>query len=126
MEPLASADLDSWLGRLPAWQAEQVLWLRALVQRAASGATETLLWGSLSYHRPAVGGRVKGAVCMITPKRGCLHLAFIHGAALPDPHRLLRGSGKAKRHVELTAISVPAESPLTELILAALAYVPEA
>jgi hypothetical protein len=38
---------------------------------------------------------------MITPRNGALELGFIHGASLPDPHGLLKGSGKAKRHVAL-------------------------
>ena len=74
---------------------------RAAVRRAAPQAEETLLWGGLSYHRPAVGGRVKGAVCQIVVKRGRIRLHFIHGIRLADPRGLLRGERVSKRHVPI-------------------------
>jgi hypothetical protein len=42
-------------------------------------------------------------------------VGFFQGASLPDPHRLLRGSGKRMRHVKL----VPGE-PLNAAALRAL------
>ena len=47
-----------------------------------------------------------------------VNVGFFHGAALPDPARLLQGSGKFMRHVKLspgTAISAAALSRLIEM-----------
>ena len=78
--------------------------LRVLVVAAAGPTTaETVVWRSLSYHRPESGGRVKGAVCLITPKAGHVELGFIHGVRLPDPVHLLTGHLRSKRVVRITA-----------------------
>jgi hypothetical protein len=47
-----------------------------------------------------------------------VNVGFFHGAALPDPGRLLQGDGKHMRHVKLrpgTAINAAALSKLIEL-----------
>ncbi len=55
-------------------------------------ATESLLWGALSYHDSSKGGRVKGAICGVEFRRPQVTLSFIHGVRLADPLKLLRGS----------------------------------
>lgn len=44
-------------------------------------------------------------------------LFFAHGASLPDPHRLLRGSGSRIRHVVLTSAS-DLDSPAIRALIA--------
>jgi hypothetical protein len=75
--------------------------VRRLVCRTIPQAEESVVWGSLSYHRPEVGGRVKGAVCLIVAKKGQVRLDFIHGIRLPDPSGLLRGHQVSKRCVPI-------------------------
>jgi hypothetical protein len=98
--------------------------LRRLVRQAAPETDETVLWGSLSYHRPNIGGRIKGAVCLITPRSDGVHLGFIHGAALSDPSRLLRGSSKAKRFVPIQRVQDIDREALSDLLRAAANYDP--
>jgi hypothetical protein len=45
-------------------------------------------------------------------------LFFMHGAALPDPQKLLRGSGKTVRHIVLTQAS-DLDKPAIEALIAA-------
>lgn len=45
-----------------------------------------------------------------------VNVGFFRGAALPDPHRLLQGSGKNMRHVKLKPGTAVNESALRELI----------
>jgi hypothetical protein len=73
--------------------------LRSVVRRTIPQAEESIIWGSLSYHRPDVGGRVKGAVCLIVAKKGQVRLDFIHRVRLPDPAGLLQGHQVSKRYV---------------------------
>ena len=50
-----------------------------------------------------------------------VNVGFYHGAALPDPARLLQGNGKRMRHVKLipgTAINAAALSKLIEVAYA--------
>ena len=48
-------------------------------------------------------------------------LAFYHGATLPDPHRLLLGSGKQNRFIRLESLETLARPAVENLIAAAIA-----
>ncbi|MBX3481429.1 MAG: DUF1801 domain-containing protein [Caulobacter sp.] len=48
-------------------------------------------------------------------------IGFFHGADLPDPHRLLEGSGKRMRHLKLRPGQPTNEAAITDLIAAAYA-----
>lgn len=119
-----SREVQAFLAVLPSEQRRLVVALRRLVRQTVPETDETILWGSLSYHRPDLGGRIKGAVCLITPRSGQVHLGFIHGSALSDPLRVLHGSGKAKRFVALRSISDIDRAALSTLVKAAAAYDP--
>jgi hypothetical protein len=45
-----------------------------------------------------------------------VNVGFFHGASLPDPARLLQGSGKSMRHVKLRPGATTNTSALTSLI----------
>jgi hypothetical protein len=121
-----SANPEAFVAAIPARQRTTVAELRALIRKLVPEAKETVLWGSLSYHRPRVGGRVKGAVCLITPKTEAVHLGFIHGAALADPAGLLQGTRRAKRFIPVRRISEIDRRALADLVRAAGEYVPRA
>ena len=48
-------------------------------------------------------------------------LCFIHGAKLPDPHKLLLGSGNQTRFIRLESVDVLARPEVEALIVAAIA-----
>ena len=48
-----------------------------------------------------------------------VNVGFFHGASLPDPARLLEGSGRFMRHVKLKPGAVPDPASLRRLIQAA-------
>ncbi|MFL5329822.1 MAG: DUF1801 domain-containing protein [Gemmataceae bacterium] len=48
-----------------------------------------------------------------------VNVGFFHGAALPDPARLLQGTGKRMRHVKLQPATPTNAAALTKLIDAA-------
>jgi len=50
-----------------------------------------------------------------------VNVGFFHGAALPDPARLLEGAGKRMRHVKLRPGAAPDAASLHRLIEAAYA-----
>jgi hypothetical protein len=51
--------------------------------------------------------------------RDHVNVGFYHGAALPDPMRLLQGSGRRMRHVKIRRDAYPNVSALSALIEAA-------
>ena len=48
-----------------------------------------------------------------------VNVGFFHGAALPDPSRMLEGNGKFMRHVKLRPGTAPNAAALSRLIEAA-------
>ncbi len=62
------ANVTEFLNALSPVAKPVVLAIRKVIVRTAHDAEESVLWGGLSYHRPQVGGRVKGAVCKIGVK----------------------------------------------------------
>src|SRR5262249_24403679 len=85
--------VEAFLDALPPDTRHLVLALRDVVRRTVPHAVESLLWGGLSYHRPQVGRRVKGAVCQVVVKGGQVRLDFFHGIRLADPCGVLQGDG---------------------------------
>ena len=52
-----------------------------------------------------------------------VNVGFFHGAALPDPARLLQGSGKFMRHVKLKPSAPVNAEALSALIAAAYSHI---
>jgi hypothetical protein len=121
---LTQADLKAFLDALSPETRQLVLALRNVVRRTVPEAEETLLWGGLSYHRPEVGGRVKGAVCQIGAKDGKVRLDFIHGIRLVDPRRLLAGDRLSKRFVPIATLADAERPEVAGLIREAAALDP--
>jgi hypothetical protein len=105
-----------------------VAWeLRELVHKTAPQLQETISFNALCYSKPRQPyGVIGGNVCMISPRGDCVHLAFIHGASLPDPNLILQGKAKAKRFVSLRSLSDIKPAAFAELIRAAIAHDPAA
>jgi hypothetical protein len=102
---VSPADWKAFLDALPPEARPLVVALRNVVRRTVPHAEESVVWGSLSYHRPQVGGRVKGAVCLIVVRRGQVRLDFIHGIRLADPGGLLQGDQVSKRFVPIETVA---------------------
>jgi hypothetical protein len=63
--------------------------------------------------------KYRDLLCAVAPYRAYANLIFSRGIDLPDPHGLLRGSGKRARHVALRAAEDLTRPGLTELLQAA-------
>jgi hypothetical protein len=46
-----------------------------------------------------------GTVCVIMPLKDSLNLGFARGTTLPDPEKLLEGTGKKARHIKFKKAS---------------------
>jgi hypothetical protein len=102
---MSDADMRELVEGLSAELRAVVVALRNVVRRTVPEAEESFVWGGLSYHRPEVGGRVKGAVCQIGVKCGQVRLDFIHGIRLADPHHLLQGDRLSKRFIPIETMA---------------------
>ncbi len=70
--------------------------LREVVRHASRDATERVRtgWRIVGYDLPV--GRRSVYYCWIMPEPKHIHLGFVHGVAMDDPDRILRGDGVTK------------------------------
>jgi hypothetical protein len=113
---LTTAEVESFLTRVPQDLRDIVLELRSVVAGACPEATERILWGGLSYHDSRRGGPVKGAICQIEVERDRVLLGFIHGVRLADPKALLQGDRLSKRYVVIWSYDEAPWEALRQLI----------
>jgi len=119
-----ATDVEAFLDALAPDTRRLVLALRDVARRTVPHAEESVLWGGLSYHRPQVGGRVKGAVCQIVAKGDKVRLDFIHGVRLADPRGLLLGNRVSKRFVPIGSVADAGRREVADLIRDAAALDP--
>ena len=93
-----------------------VLELRNLIASVAPNATEDIRFKGLSYYFKEHGGPVSAGICGIGWKKDHVRLFFVHGAFLPDPKSMLKGTGKAMRYVNLTSFDSITWDDLRNLI----------
>jgi hypothetical protein len=79
--------------------AELALALRELVLAEAPEAEEVLysVYAQVIVFR--IPGRKHGAFCNVVAYSRHVNLMFHQGVSLPDPHRVLKGTGKRIRHI---------------------------
>jgi len=93
------------------------LQVRMLVRTVLPDAHESVQNGykTITY---GTGQRMSEEICYIAPLTSSVNLGFHHGTKLPDPERLLKGTGKSLRHIKIES---PAEldSPAIKCLLEA-------
>jgi len=73
--------------------------LRALVKKTVKGSEEYVNpWKIPSFDS-------NGPLCCFMVGKEHVTFAFLRGAALPDPEKLLEGTGKSVRHVKLRSVA---------------------
>lgn len=115
---------EDWIQGKPRDLREIVLTLRDVILREAPGVMESVLWEALSYHRPEIGGRIKGSVCMIVVREGNLRLDFVHGVRMRDPNHLLQGDLRSKRYVPIESVRDALRPTVAALIREADSIIP--
>ena len=85
--------------------------LRSLVHSVVPEAKEEghAGWGNITYAN-------NGIFCYIAPLKDSVNLGFYKGTSLTDPQRLLRGTGKALRHVKFKGMRDIQVDVLTKLL----------
>lgn len=91
--------------------------LRALILMTVPEAREVPYpgWHGIGYHHPEAG-----YFCAIFPEAGRVRLGFEHGVDLPDAQKLLQGTGKRVRYVDVPLGRRPRVRAIRQLVLAAI------
>ena len=116
--------IESFLQHTPPHLQDIVLELRNIIASVAPDAAEVVRWGGLSYFHEGRGGLVSAGICQIGIGGDHIRLDFIHGAFLPDPHRLLHGTQKVKRFVRIESYEDAPWESIRELITASAKFDP--
>ncbi len=93
--------IKQFLEVTPSPLCEIVFELRNLIADITLNATEDIRPGGIVYYFGDSGGPVSAGICGIAIKPDHIRLYFTHGAFIPDPKKLLQGSGKAMRYIRL-------------------------
>lgn len=72
--------------------------LRELIQKTVPGSIEEVKYGGFLFSADCV------PFCGVFAYTAHVSLEFGHGAAMPDPHQVLQGSGKLRRHIKLSSV----------------------
>jgi len=91
--------------------------IRKLIQKLLPGATEKITgWNNAAY---GSGDKMYDMKIIIIPLKSYVNLEFTNGIALPDPKKLLEGTGKRMRHVKITSLNQATNPAIAALIKAA-------
>jgi hypothetical protein len=118
------AALERYLSNFPQDRLDTILEIRNIVAGVCPRAVERLDRKGITYYDALRGGPVKAGICQILFNEDHLRLAFIHGACLPDPARLLEGETYPKRYVRLESYDKVPWDEITKLIGASAAFDP--
>ena len=87
--------------------------VRTLVMKSAPGCEEYVS----PWKTPAFDSN--GPLCVFVSAKEHVSLAFVRGVMLPDPEKLLEGTGKGVRHVKLHSLEDVKRPGVKKLILEA-------
>lgn len=72
--------------------------VREIVLQSGPAISEEIKYGGILFS-------ARAAFCGVFSYAGHVTLEFSEGASLPDPHGVLLGQGKLRRHIKLFAVS---------------------
>ena len=84
-----------------------------MLKKAAKGCSESVNpWKIPTFES-------NGPMCMLMVGKKHVTFEFLRGTSLPDPEKLLKGTGKNLRHVKLRSLEDLQNPALTKLLVAA-------
>jgi hypothetical protein len=113
-----SDEITVWLQNYPPGIQSLVRQMREWTKSALPDAAEVLAAGykMIMYK---VEEKAKEWVVYIGPYPNHVNLGFIAGTSLPDPHKLLKGTGKTLRHIKIKQVADLERNGVKELVEAA-------
>jgi len=116
-----AAQLRAFIDKFEPKDQKLIRSVRTAVRTRCPSANE-LVWDNYNFfvigYSPTE--RPTDSIVSIAARAGGVGLCFIHGAHLPDPKKLLQGTGKQTRFIRVEAASRLAHPDVEALIAAAL------
>jgi hypothetical protein len=107
--PPPDKSVEGYLATLNDWRRDAVASLRTMIQKAAPKASENVKWSQPVYEH-------HGPFAWIKAHAKHVNLGFWRGVELPDPRKLLRGTGNKMRHIKLGSLKDAGKKELQELV----------
>lgn len=114
--------LRGFIRKFDAEQAALIRALRKALRKRLPTANE-LVYDNYNFFVIGYCATERPSDCVVSIAAAAngVGLSFYYGATLPDPHKLLQGSGNQNRFIRLESAAILARPEVEELILAALA-----
>lgn len=121
-KPRVPAEIKAFLAAYDPAVREIALETRAVVLSVVPDALEQI---DVSAKMLAYGfaATYKDLICVIMPQKAYVNLGLPRGATLPDPSKLLEGTGKKARHVKLKNANRVEAPEIRALIRASVAQI---
>jgi hypothetical protein len=117
----AAAQLDAFIGKFAPHDQKLIRSVRRAVRKRLPTAHE-LVYDNYNFfvigYSPTE--RPSDAIVSIAARANGVGVCFIHGATLPDPKQLLRGSGRQTRFMQIESASILADPDVEALFAAAI------
>lgn len=117
-------DLETHYRNLDTDRLNIILEIHNIVAEVAPSAALDFHRRGLTYFNPARGGHVSAGICQTCIMTDHIRLAFIHGACIPDPQRLLVGKTYPKRYMRIDSFDSAPWEYIKDLITAHNAFDP--
>ncbi len=118
----AEQQLAGFIAKFEAKNAEMIRSVRKILRQRMPSANE-LVYDNYNFF--VIGycptERPSDCIVSIAAAANGVGLAFYHGATVPDPHKLLSGSGVQNRFLRFESVATLARPEVKELITAAIA-----
>ncbi|HEX3820560.1 MAG TPA: DUF1801 domain-containing protein [Candidatus Sulfotelmatobacter sp.] len=119
----AEAQLKSFIAKFEPKRQTLIQRLRRALRKRFPTASE-LVYDNYNFFVIGYCSTEKPSDCFVSIAAAAngVGLSFYYGARLPDPHKLLEGSGNQNRFLRLTSADVLERRDVTELLEAAADY----
>ncbi len=107
--PPAEKSVEGYLSTLNGWRQDAVATLRTMIRKAAPAASEKVQGSQPVYEH-------HGPFAWIKAHTKHVKLGFWRGVELPDPRKLLQGTGEKMRHIKLSSLKDAGKKELQELV----------
>jgi hypothetical protein len=121
----AEKELRAFIAKFDAKNQFLIRAVRAALRRRFPAANE-LVYDNYNFFVIGYGGSLRPSDCFVSIAAAAkgVSLCFLHGAKLPDPKKVLRGSGRQTRSVRIPSADLLAQPEIATLLLVAAAKAP--
>ena len=118
----AELQLASFIEKFDTKNAALIRSVRKALRKRLPSANE-LVYDNYNFFVIGYCSTERPSDCILSIAAGAngIGLSFYYGATLPDPHKLLQGSGSQNRFIRIESVATLAQPEVEELIAAAVA-----